>query len=168
MQEWIKKEITAGLEKSFNFGFLGEPKNFTITAELWFDTLKTTCKNWTPERDSGRILKAFDDFFIAGKRFPLPANIIELLPPRKPQLALPRPKITDDERIMARQYLALWRFQCINEDFRAAYGVALKNKLEHENSLAVAHRVLDANQDLKDAAITFFKNYNADLIKRFD
>lgn len=168
MQEWIKKEITAGLEKAFNFGFLGEPKNFTITAELWFDTLKKTCKNWTPERDGGRILTAFDEYFKIGKRFPLPANIIELLPPRKLQVALPRPEITDDERMTARQYLALWSFQCKNKDFRTAYGVALKNKLEHENSLAVAHRVLDANQDLKDAAITFFKNYKEDLIKRFD
>ena len=168
MQEWIKKEITAGLEKSFNFGFLGEPKNFTITAELWFELLKTTCKNWTPERDGGRILTAFTEYFKIGKRFPLPANIIELLPQPKPQRALPRPEMTEEERMTARQYLALWSFQCRNEDFRTAYGVALKNKLEHENSLTIARRVLDENQDLKDAAITFFKNYKADLIKRVD
>ena len=168
MREWIKEEIVQSIENACNFGFIGEPKDIAKTANAWFDCFENTCKDWTPERDGGRILKAFSDFFITGKRFPLPANIIELLPPRKPQAALPRPEITDDERITARQYLALCRFQCSNADFRAAYGVALKNKLEHENSLAIAHRVLDANQDLKDAAITFFKNYNEDLIKRFD
>ena len=168
MQEWIKKEITAGLEKAFNFGFLGEPKNFTITAELWFDTFKTTCKDWTPERDGVRILKAFSEYFKIGKRFPLPANIIELLPPSTPQMALPRPEITDEERITALQYLALFSFQCQNESFRKAYGFALRNKLEHETAFTVARRVLDDNQDLKDAAVSFFKNYKEDLIKRFD
>ena len=157
-----------GLEKSVSFGFLGEPKNLSATAEVWFDTLSSTCKNWTPERDGGRILTAFTEYFKIGKRFPLPANIIELLPQPKPQRALPRPEMTEEERMTARQYLALWSFQCKNEDFRTAYGVALKNKLEHENSLTIARRVLDANQDLKDAAITFFKNYKADLIKRVD
>lgn len=168
MQEWIKQEITAGLEKSFNFGFLGEPKNFAITADLWFETLESTCKNWTPERDCGRILTAFDEYFKIGKRFPLPANIIELLPTSTPQMALPRPEITDEERMTARKYLALFSFQCQNESFRKAYGFALRNKLEHETAFTVARRVFDANQDLKDAAITFFKNYKEDLIKRID
>lgn len=158
MQEWIKNEITSGLEKAFNFGFLGEPKNFAITADLWFETLENTCKNWTPERDGGRILKAFTEYFKIGKRFPLPASIIEALPQPKPQLALPRPEITDEERITARKYLALFAFQCQNDDFRKAYGVALKNKLEHENSLDIARRVIDENDDLKLAALTFFKN----------
>lgn len=168
MQEWIKKEITAGIEKAFNFGFLGEPKNFTITAELWFDTLKTTCKDWTPERDAGRILKAFSEFFTIGKRFPLPANIIELLPPRKPQEALPRPEITDDERMTARKYIALLAFQSANSEFRALLNEAMQHKSENEKFIDVARRVLIENQDLKEIAKTFFNNYNANIVKGFD
>ena len=168
MEQWIKDEITSGLEKSFNFGFLGEPKNLIATAEAWFEVFENTCKNWTPERDAGRILKAFGDFFITGKRFPLPVNIIELLPQRKPQLALPRPEITDDERMTSRKYLALWAFQCSNADFRNKYGAALKNRLEHENSLDIARRVIDRDEKLKSEAISFFKNYNEKIIKEFN
>lgn len=168
MDQWIKDEIMIGLEKSFNFGFLGEPKNIKATAEVWFEVFSKTCKDWTPERDAGRILKAFSDFFTNGKRFPLPSNIIELLPKRDPQLALPRPEITDEERMTARKYLALWQFQCANSDFRVAYADALKNKSEHEKSLDIARRVIESDDNLKSQAVAFFKHYNEDLIKRFD
>lgn len=168
MEQWIKDEIMKGLEKSFNFGFLGEPKNLSATAEAWFEVFENTCKKWTQERDAGRILKAFDAFFMTGKRFPLPVNIIELLPKREPQLALPRPERTDEERMTASKYFALFAFQSSNEDFKKLLGEAMRNDDNNSKFIDIARRVLAENKDLKEQAVAFFKNYKEKTIKEFN
>lgn len=168
MEQWIKDEIMLGLENACNFGFLGEPKSIAKTAELWFSIFENTCKNWEYGRDKGRFLKAFDAFFLTGKRFPLPANIMELLPKREPLPALPRPEITDEERMTANKYFALFAFQSSNEDFKKLLGEAIRNNTNNNNVIDIARQVLAENQDLKEQAIAFFKNYKDNTIKEFD
>ena len=168
MEQWIKNEIMVGIENACNFGFLGEPKSIDKTAELWFSIFENTCKNWEYGRDKGRILKAFDAFFLTGKRFPLPVNIIELLPKREPLQALPPPEITDEERMTANKYFALFAFQSSNEDFKKLLGEAMRNDDTDSKFIDIARRVLAENQNLKEQAIAFFKNYKNNTIKEFD
>ena len=168
MKQWIRREILSGLETACNFGFLGEPKSISKTAESWFPIFENTCKNWEYDIDKGRISKAFDAFFMTGKRFPLPANIIELLPEREPLPALPRPEITDAERMTASKYFALFAFQAENQTFKNLLGEAMRKNGNNLKLIEVARRLLDENQELKEQAIAFFKNYKSNAIKDFN
>ena len=106
--DWMIESMAAGLQHLLLLGLPGRPPAETIagTAHAWADAFWSAPKAWAKDLDAPRIAAAFR--VVAGQVecFPAPRTVIEAMPPRPPQEALPPPEMSEDERRANRRRLA--------------------------------------------------------------
>ena len=78
----------------------GTPAAETVegTARAWADAFWHAPKAWDRDLDAPRIVSAFRGIGHRLERFPTPKAILEAMPPRPPQPALPEPEISEEQR----------------------------------------------------------------------
>lgn len=72
-----------------------------MVTSVWLNIFTEHCRHWDSERDKGRLEAAFARIAAEAERWPVPREVIDRIPPRKPTIDLPRPKRSkeDVERI---------------------------------------------------------------------
>lgn len=109
---WLKREIASGLQALVALSLEGQPSAeiLPLTADIWLAAMERRLR--IEEVDAARLKAAFRLFFPVAVRWPAPAQILELLPPRPPQPALPLPKVSDEEhkKMVARVKLMIGSF----------------------------------------------------------
>ena len=105
MEAFIRNEIITGIQKLMSLRLAGSPAADTITATAgtWIEAIAGLDINWNAEQDRRRIIKAFEKLIVTCDRWPSPKQFISCLPPRPPQVALPPPKITKEEKEQGKQ-----------------------------------------------------------------
>lgn len=99
--------IVSGLQRLCALSLAGTPPDETIvlTAQTWADALWQSSPYWDLERDSERITKGFTQLILTCDRWPTPAQLRAVLPSRAPQLALPEPPMSDEQKQRNRERL---------------------------------------------------------------
>jgi hypothetical protein len=73
------------------------PKEMIKVQEQWYKILtRKQGGRWLPG-DGGRLEEAFDDLEASVSRWPAPADMLKLMPPRKDFTALPEPGRSEEE-----------------------------------------------------------------------
>ena len=91
--DWLKQTVARGLAGCIALRLEGAPPEDVIvkSATLWHSIIKNWPVAWDREQDQERLLVAFRNLMGQVKRWPSPAELKPLLPPRKPQKALAKP-----------------------------------------------------------------------------
>lgn len=97
---WMLFEVAEGLQIMTSLALPGAPPAETIegTARAWADAFWHAPKAWDQDLDAPRIAAAFRMIGHRLDRFPVPKAILEAMPPRPPQPALPGPEISEEQR----------------------------------------------------------------------
>jgi len=90
---WFKDLIINGLQTLVALRLRGTPSAETLpaVAKIWVAALSTRNIRWDEDLDRDRLRKAFVEVAATATHWPSPAEFIALIPPRKPQNALPPP-----------------------------------------------------------------------------
>jgi len=95
--EWFKQSIIEGLQGLMILRLRGTPAADTVTAvaSVWISALSSRPIAWDEAQDRDRINKAFVELAATATHWPSPSEFLAILPPRKPQNALPPPSDRD-------------------------------------------------------------------------
>ena len=95
---WLKREIASGLQALVALSLEGQPSAevLPLTADIWLAALERRLR--IEEVDAERLRAAFRAFFPVAVRWPAPAQILELLPPRPERPKLPEPEQSEESR----------------------------------------------------------------------
>ena len=98
--QWMLFEVAEGLQRMIALSLPGTPAAETVggKARAWADALWYAPKAWDQGLDAPRIAAAFQGIGYRLDRFPTPKAILEAMPPRPPQPALPEPEISEEQR----------------------------------------------------------------------
>ena len=98
--QWMLTEVADGLQRLMLLALPGTPAAETIegAARAWADAFWYAPKAWDQDLDAPRIAAAFRDIGHRLECFPSPMAILEAMPARPPQTALPEPKISQAQR----------------------------------------------------------------------
>jgi hypothetical protein len=108
--DWLKTEIATGLQRLLCLGLEGQPAAEVLpgTVAAWFEAL-TRGKAFDRTRDTARIRDAFSLLLSRSRRWPAPADFLEVLPKYEAPVvrALPVSREEQERRdAMAREVLA--------------------------------------------------------------
>lgn len=94
---WVRKAVGDGLEALVALRLKNTPPEDTIelTGDIWLRAFRQRVS--IQELDEPRIRAAFDKIFPKVREWPAPLDVIELMPPRPPQLALPEQEVSDEQ-----------------------------------------------------------------------
>lgn len=94
---WLKREIASGLQALVALSLEGQPSADTLplTADIWLKAMER--RLCIEAVDAERLRKAFLAFFPVAVRWPAPAQILELLPPRPERVKLPEPEVSAEQ-----------------------------------------------------------------------
>ena len=94
----IHNAVIDGVQRLYVLRLDGAPADDTLplTTQVWLDALAWR-RQWA-EDDLPRLQQAFVALTATARRWPQPATLLELLPPRPAPLALPAPQKTAAER----------------------------------------------------------------------
>ncbi|MRR33174.1 hypothetical protein EG829_00540 [bacterium] len=110
--DWINDAVMDGLSALVALRLKGTPGEdmIELTADIWVRAFRQ--RVFIRELDEPRVRVAFDRIFSQVREWPAPLDVIELMPPRPPQKALPPPKISDEEhgKMVARVKLMIGSF----------------------------------------------------------
>lgn len=103
----IRNEVITGLQKLAVLRMPGTPAQDTLkaTAVVWIEALEKKPVMWDEALDTWRVAAAFTKLVETSDRWPLPYRFFELLPSRKPAMALPH-RLTPEERAEGRKRIA--------------------------------------------------------------
>lgn len=132
--QWMLSEVAGGLQRLILLALPGTPAAEMIegTARAWTDAFWHAPKAWDQDLDAPRIAAAFQ---VIGHRldsFPSPKAILESMPPRPPQPALPEPEISEEQRRRNLMRVAQIMTDALNK------GKGLPPKPKHQDSGAVS------------------------------
>lgn len=87
--EWLLDEILTGLQKLLCLSLDRTPAAETLpgTAQAWLEAI-TDGKAWDANRDAARIAAAFRTLARTARRWPAPAEFLDVLPPVPPLSAI--------------------------------------------------------------------------------
>ena len=96
---WFRREIADGLSALYALMLDGHPAADILsrTADVW-ETALWKGRAWDADLDPPRLREAFRRLAASAQRWPHPAQLIDRLPQRRPQRALPAPQISDEQR----------------------------------------------------------------------
>lgn len=91
---WLENLVIDGLQKLLILRRPGSPAADTINAvvDVWMDALARDAKRLNAEQDAGRVREGFARIVREMDIWPQPMHLLECMPPRAPQRALPSPK----------------------------------------------------------------------------
>ena len=100
MPQWMLFEVAEGLQRMIALSLPGTPAAETVggTARAWADAFWFAPKAWDQDLDAPRIAAAFRMIGHCLERFPSPKAILEAMPSRPPQPALPEPELSEAQR----------------------------------------------------------------------
>jgi len=114
--DWINDAVMDGLSALVALRLKGTPGEdmIDLTADIWVRAFRQ--RVFIQELDEPRIRAAFDRIFGRIREWPAPLDVIELMSPRPPQLALPEPEISDEQhqenvlrvRLMIGSFMEHW------------------------------------------------------------
>lgn len=106
--QWMLAEVADGLQRLMCLALPGTPAAETIagTARAWADAMWYAPKAWDRDLDAPRIAAAFRGIGHRLERFPTPKALLEAMPARPPQPALPKPTISEAQRRANRRRIA--------------------------------------------------------------
>jgi hypothetical protein len=95
--DWINDAVMDGLSALIALRLKNTPAEdmIELTADIWVRAFRQ--RVFIPEVDEPRIRAAFDRIFPRIREWPAPLDVIELMPVRPPQLALPAPVVSDEQ-----------------------------------------------------------------------
>lgn len=95
--DWINDAVMDGLSALVALRLKGTPGEdmIELTADIWVRAFRQ--RVFIQDVDEKRVRVAFDKIFSRVREWPAPLDVIELMPPRPPQLALPPPVLADEE-----------------------------------------------------------------------
>lgn len=119
--DWINDAVMDGLSALVALRLKGTPGEdmIELTADIWVRAFRQ--RVFIQEVDEKRVRVAFDKIFSRVREWPAPLDVIELMPPRPPQLALPAPEISAEERAVNSA-----RVKALIEGYLAKWGPDLK------------------------------------------
>jgi hypothetical protein len=91
---WLKIAVGRGLQALITLNLEGKPPADSLpqTADIWLIALQNSNIHWQQEHDEWRIQKGFAVLLSSATKFPVPKNLLDNLPARKQQAALPKPE----------------------------------------------------------------------------
>lgn len=114
--DWISDAVMDGLSALVALRLKGAPGEDSIefTADIWVRAFRQHV--FIRELDEPRIRAAFDRIFGRIREWPAPLDVIERMPPRPPQKALPPPETSPEQhamdvarvRVMVGSFLENW------------------------------------------------------------
>lgn len=107
-EQWFINQILSGLQSLYVLSLDRTPAADMIsaTADVWAQTLWSKPVDWQAELDIERMQKAFVELAGAVSRWPSPAEFLVYLPKRSAQDALPKPRLSDEQK---RQVQAMFK-----------------------------------------------------------
>lgn len=95
--DWLLDEVMTGLQKLISLSLANTPAMETIelTAASWMEVLRS--QRWSEDQDQWRVQAAFLHLMKDSDRWPAPRNLLDRLPPRQPQKALPAPEMSPEQ-----------------------------------------------------------------------
>jgi hypothetical protein len=95
--DWINDAVMDGLSALIALRLKNTPAEemIDLTADIWLRAFRQ--RAFIREVDEPRIRAAFDMIFPRIREWPAPLDVIELMPPRPPQLALPELVVSDEQ-----------------------------------------------------------------------
>jgi hypothetical protein len=90
MSNWLRNEIIEGIQRLTALRLRNCPGTDLLpgTVEVWFDVISSRPVTWDQRLDSERIKTAFRELCATIDHWPTPADLIRVMPPRKPALML--------------------------------------------------------------------------------
>lgn len=115
---WMLTEVATGLQRLVLLALPGTPAMEAIegTARAWADALWYAPKAWDRDLDAPRIAAAFRRMAHRLERFPTPKALLDAMPARPPQPALPKPKISQAQRRGNRRRIARMMTEAIERN----------------------------------------------------
>lgn len=111
--KWLNSAIAQGLAGMVLLRLPNQPPEDMIaaTAKVWVKVISQIklYNGWNEQDDKARIEQAFLRLYAECDRFPTPKQFLDRLPPRKTVQALPQPKMTEQQRLIAAERLAQLR-----------------------------------------------------------
>lgn len=99
--EWIRREIANGLQALLSLRLDNTPAEdmIELTADIWVQAFAQRCRSESV--DAPRIRAGFRETFPRIRKWPVPADVLERMPPRPdpPQLPPPEPNEEGRQRI---------------------------------------------------------------------
>lgn len=97
---WLRTEVASGLQRLVALSLPGQPpaQTITLTAAAWCEALQTAPISWDEAQDAPRLRAAFAALLPQVERWPAPAHLLRLLPPRPALRALPAPRPAPEKR----------------------------------------------------------------------
>nr|DAS24834.1 MAG TPA: hypothetical protein [Caudoviricetes sp.] len=94
----IHNAVIDGVQRLYVLRLDGAPADDTLplTTQVWLDAIAWR-RQWADD-DLPRLQQAFVALTATAKRWPQPATLLEMLPPRPTPLALPTPRKSDAQR----------------------------------------------------------------------
>lgn len=95
----IHNAVIDGVQRLYVLRLDGAPADDTLplTTQVWLDAIAYR-RQWADD-DLPRLQQAFVALTATARRWPQPATLLELLPPRPAPLALAAPEITEETRL---------------------------------------------------------------------
>lgn len=113
--DWLKAQVLAGLQGLLALRLDNAPALDSIeaTAAVWVRVLETRPITWDEDADKRRVAEAFRELAAVCQRWPSPAKFLEVLPARKPTLALDyaKPQHTPESRAAVDKLRAMLRMR---------------------------------------------------------
>ncbi|KTT63594.1 hypothetical protein NS383_18875 [Pseudomonas oryzihabitans] len=106
-EKWLERAVIQGLQGLVALRLDGAPAAdaITMTLDVWLVALGKG-RSWEEERDVWRIQAAFSTLFATCERWPAPAALLRQLPPPKGWATLPKPAVSEEQRINGRRHIA--------------------------------------------------------------
>ncbi len=102
--QWVREEVSNGVQALIVLRLRNPPAADTIelTMDVWLAAIAH--KVSIEQLDAPRIKEGFRRFFVKAREWPAPAQIIELMPPRKPLPAITH-EISAEQRLLNKERL---------------------------------------------------------------
>jgi len=107
VEEWLERAVVQGLKGLVALRLDGAPAAdaITMTLDVWLVALERG-RSWEEDRDAWRIQAAFSTLFATCERWPAPAALLRQMPPPKGWATLPKPEVSEAQRINGRRHIA--------------------------------------------------------------
>lgn len=90
---WFSSVIADGMQRLAAMRLMNAPQDdaLALACAVWIDSLWFR-RDWHQDPDEGRLRHAFMALAGSSRRWPAPVEVIDNLPAKPPQLALPGPR----------------------------------------------------------------------------
>jgi hypothetical protein len=118
VDDWVRAEVANGLQALLSLRLRNAPAEdmIELTADIWAQAFAARAS--VESLDAPRIREGFRRIFPRVREWPAPAEVLEKMPDRPPQPALPAPRMSDEEHAAISQ-----RFQVMIDDLSAKMNV---------------------------------------------